>query len=88
MLSWDLSVVIAGLQRNLFESLNSLKILSIETALLVALALINSIRHLGAFSVSKSCLVFRLAALHLSSPLSVMVVGRREGPILQIFVEL
>ncbi len=55
--SWDLSIVLAGLQRGPFEPLDSveLKFLSLKTALLTAL---KRVRDLQAFSVSEECLVF------------------------------
>ncbi len=58
--SWDLSIVLAGLQRGLFEPLDSveLKFLSLKTALLTALTSIKRVGDLQAFSVSEECLVF------------------------------
>ncbi len=58
--SWDLSVVLAGLQRDPFEPLESveLKYLSIKTVLLIALTFIKRVRDLQAFSVSEEFLVF------------------------------
>ncbi len=58
--SWDLSIVLAGLQRGPFEPLDSveLKILSLKTALLTALTSIKRVGDLQAFSVSEECLVF------------------------------
>ncbi len=58
--SWDLSIVLAGLQRGPFEPLDSveLKFLSLKTALLTALTSIKGVRDLQAFSVSEECLVF------------------------------
>ncbi len=60
MPSWDLSIVLAGLQRGPFEPLDSveLKYLSAKTALLTALTSIKRVRDLQAFSVSEECLVF------------------------------
>ncbi len=60
MPSWDLSIVLAGLQRGPFEPLDSveLKFLSAKTALLTALTSIKKVGDLQAFSVSKGCLVF------------------------------
>ncbi len=57
--SWDLSIVLAGLQRGPFEPLDSveLKFLSLKTALLTALTSIKRVGDLQAFSVSE-CLVF------------------------------
>ncbi len=58
--SWDLSIVLAGLQRGPFEPLDSveLKFLSLMTALLTALTSIKRVGDLQAFSVSEECLVF------------------------------
>ncbi len=58
--SWDLSIVLAGLQRGPFEPLDSveLKFLSAKTALLTALTSIKRVGDLQAFSVSEECLVF------------------------------
>ncbi len=58
--SWDLSIVLAGLQRGPFEPLDSveLKFLSLKTALLTALTSIKWVGDLQAFSVSEECLVF------------------------------
>ncbi len=58
--SWDLSIVLAGLQRGPLEPLDSveLKYLSAKTALLTALTSIKRVRDLQAFSVSEECLVF------------------------------
>ncbi len=60
MPSWDLSIVLAGLQRGPFEPLDSveLKFLSLKTALLTALTSIKRVGDLQAFSVSEECLVF------------------------------
>ncbi len=56
--SWDLSIVLAGLQRGPFEPLDSveLKFLSLKTALLTMS--IKRVGDLQAFSVSEECLVF------------------------------
>ncbi len=64
--SWDLSVVLAGLQRDPFEPLESveLKYLSIKTVLLIALTFIKRVRDLQAFSVSEEFLVFGPAYSH------------------------
>ncbi len=61
--SWDLSIILAGLQRGTFEPLDSveLKFLSVKTALLTALPSIKGVGDLQAFSVSEECLVFRPA---------------------------
>ncbi len=58
--SWDLSIVLSGLQRGPFEPLDSveLKFLSLKTALLTALTSIKRVGDLQAFSVSEECLVF------------------------------
>ncbi len=57
---WDLSIVLAGLQRGPFEPLDSveLKFLSLKTALLTALTSIKRVGDLLAFSVSEECFVF------------------------------
>ncbi len=61
MPSWDLSIVLVGLQRGPFEPLDSvkLKFLYAKTALLTALTSIKRVGDLQAFSVSEECLVFR-----------------------------
>ncbi len=58
--SWDLSIVLAGLQRGPFEPLNSveLKYLSAKTALLTVLTFIKKVGDLQEFSVSEECLEF------------------------------
>ncbi len=58
--SWDLSIVLAGLQRGPFEPLDSveLKFLSLKTTLLTALTSIKRVGDLQAFSVREECLVF------------------------------
>ncbi len=58
--SWDLSIVLAGLQRGPFEPPDSvvLKFLSAKTALLTAHTSMKKVGDLRAFSVSKECLVF------------------------------
>ncbi len=58
--SWDLSIILAGLQRGPFEPLDSveLKFLSAKTVLLTALISIKRVRDLQAFSISEECLVF------------------------------
>ncbi len=63
--SWDLSIVLAGLQRGPFEPLDSveLKFLSC-TALLTVLTSIKRVGDLQAFSVSEECLVFRPVNSH------------------------
>ncbi len=64
--SWDLSIVLAELQRGPFEPLDSveLKFLSATTALLTALTSIKRVGDLQAFSVSEECLVFGPAYSH------------------------
>ncbi len=64
--SWDLSIVLAGLQRDPFEPLDSveLKFLSLKTALLTALTSIKRVGDLQAFSVSEECLVFGPVYFH------------------------
>ncbi len=58
--SWDLFIILAGLQRGPFEPLDSveLKFLSLNTAVLTALTSIKWVGDLQAFSVSEECLVF------------------------------
>ncbi len=58
--SWDLSIILTGLQRGPLEPLDSveLKFLSAKTALLTALTSIKRVGDLKAFSVSEECLVF------------------------------
>ncbi len=58
--SWDLALVLRALQIAPFEPLQSadLKILSMKTLLLVALASIKRVGDLQAFSVDESCLEF------------------------------
>ncbi len=60
MPSWDLSIVLAGLQRGPCKPLDSveLKFLSLKTALLTALTSIKRVGDLQAFSISEECLVF------------------------------
>ncbi len=64
--SWDLSLVLMALQRPPFEPLQSaeLKILSLKTVLLTALASIKRVGDLQAFSVDESCLEFGPANSH------------------------
>ncbi len=61
MPSWDLSIVLAGLQSGPFEPLDSveLKYLLAKTAFLTALTSIKRVGDLQAFSVSEEYLVFR-----------------------------
>ncbi len=58
--SWDLSIILAGLQRGPFKPLDSveLKFQSAKTALLTALTSIKKVGDLRVFSVSEECLVF------------------------------
>ncbi len=58
--SWDLALVLRALQIAPFEPLQSadLRILSMKTSLLVALASIKRVGDLQAFSVDESCLEF------------------------------
>ncbi len=58
--SWDLALVLRALQIAPFEPLQSadLRILSMKTVLLVALASIKRVGDLQAFSVDESCLEF------------------------------
>ncbi len=64
--SWDLSTILAVLQRDPFEPLDSveLKFLSAKTALLTALTSIKRVGDLQAFSVSEECRVFGPAYSH------------------------
>ncbi len=66
MPSWDLSIVLAGLQMGPIEPLDSveLKFLSAKTALLTALTFIKRVGDLQAFSVSEGYLVFGPAYSH------------------------
>ncbi len=61
--SWDLSIVLAGLQWGPFEPLDSveLKFLSAKTALLTVLTSIKRVGDLQVFLVSEECLVIRPA---------------------------
>ncbi len=65
--SWDLSTVLAGLQRDPFEPLDSveLKFLFSKTAMLTLLTSIKRVRDLQAFSVSEECFVFGPAYSHI-----------------------
>ncbi len=58
--SWDLALVLRALQTAPFEPLQSveLKVLSMKTLLLTALASIKRVGDLQAFSVDESCLEF------------------------------
>ncbi len=66
--SWDLSIVLAGLQRGPFEPLDSveLKFLSLKTVLLTALTSIKRVGDLQAFSLAKSALCSGRSTLTLS----------------------
>ncbi len=65
--SWDLSIILAGLQRGPFEPLDSveLKFLFLKTVLLTAFTSIKRVGDLQAFSVSEECLVFRPVYSHI-----------------------
>ncbi len=58
--SWDLPSVLTALKGNPFEPLQSveLKFLSLKTVLLAALAMVNRVGDLQAFSVDDPCLEF------------------------------
>ncbi len=64
--SWDISIILAGLQTGPFKPLDSveLKFLLAKTALLTVLTSIKRVGDLQAFSVSEECLVFGLAYSH------------------------
>ncbi|KAI2652534.1 hypothetical protein H4Q32_005770 [Labeo rohita] len=64
--SWDLAVVLQGLQQDPFEPLQSVELdaLSLKTALLTALTSIKRVRDLQALSVNSSCLEFGPADSH------------------------
>ncbi|KAL0179664.1 hypothetical protein M9458_025106, partial [Cirrhinus mrigala] len=64
--SWDLAVVLQGLQQDPFEPLQSVKLdaLSFKTALLTALTSIKRVGDLQALSVNSSCLEFGPAYSH------------------------
>ncbi len=70
--SWDLSIILAGLQRNPFEPLESveLKFLLAKTVLLTALTSIKMVGDLQAFSVSEECLVFGPVYSHVVTEVS------------------
>ncbi len=55
--SWDLSIILAGLQRGPFEPLDLVE-LKFLSALLTVLTSIKRVGDLQAFSVSEECLVF------------------------------
>ncbi len=58
--SWDFPSVLTALKKELFEPLQSveLKLLSLKTVLLIALASVKRVGDLQAFSVNDSCLEF------------------------------
>ncbi|KAL0203247.1 hypothetical protein M9458_001265, partial [Cirrhinus mrigala] len=64
--SWDLSVVLLGLQRESFEPLQSVELgaLSMKTALLIALTSLKRVGDLQALSVCDECLEFGPAYSH------------------------
>ncbi|XP_050967151.1 uncharacterized protein LOC127166107 [Labeo rohita] len=64
--SWDLAVVLRGLQQGPFEPLQSVKLdaLSLKTALLTALASVKRVGDLQALSINSSCLEFGPADSH------------------------
>ncbi len=64
--SWDLSIVLAGLQRGPFEPLDTVrqKFLSLKTAHLTVLTSLKRVGDLQAFSVSEECLVFEPGYSH------------------------
>ncbi len=64
--SWDLPSVLTALKEEPFEPLQSveLKVLSLKTVLLTALASVKRVGDLQAFSVNDSCLEFRPADSH------------------------
>ncbi len=82
--SWDLSIILAGLQRGPFEPLVSveLKFLSLKTVLLTALTSIKRVGNLLAFSVSEECLVFGPVYSHvvLTTPFRDQVVNLQALP--------
>ncbi len=93
--SWDLSIILTGLQRGPFEPLDSveLKFLSAKTVLLTALISIKRVRDLQAFSISEECLVFGPAYSYVvlrprpgcvpkvpTTPFRVQVVNLQELP--------
>ncbi|KAL0147528.1 hypothetical protein M9458_057156, partial [Cirrhinus mrigala] len=68
--SWDLAVVLQGLQQDPFEPLQSVELdaLSFKTALLTALTSIKRVGDLQALSVNSSCLEFGPADSHEDDP--------------------
>ncbi|KAL0153588.1 hypothetical protein M9458_051068 [Cirrhinus mrigala] len=64
--SWDLAVVLQGLQQDPFEPLQSVKLdaLSLKTTLLTALTSVKRVGDLQALSVDSSCLEFGPANSH------------------------
>ncbi len=77
--SWNVSIILAGLQRGPFEPLDSveLKFLSLKTALLTALTSIKWVGDFQAFSVSEECLVFGPVYSH-------VVLRPRPGYVLKV----
>lgn len=73
--SWDLSVVLSGLQRAPFEPLES-----VETALLTDLTSIKRVVDLQAFSVSESCLEPGYVPKVPTTPFSDQVVNLQAIP--------
>ncbi|KAL0146715.1 hypothetical protein M9458_058055, partial [Cirrhinus mrigala] len=64
--SWDLTVVLQGLQQDPFEPLQSVELdtLSLKTALLTALTSVKRVGDLQALAVNSSCLEFGPADSH------------------------
>ncbi|KAI2668937.1 ORF V: Enzymatic polyprotein [Labeo rohita] len=64
--SWDLAVVLQGLQRDPFEPLQSVEVdaLSLKTVLLTALTSVKRVGDLQALSVNNACLEFGPADSH------------------------
>ncbi|KAL0199156.1 hypothetical protein M9458_007696, partial [Cirrhinus mrigala] len=64
--SWDLAVVLQGLQQDPFKPLQSVKLdaLSLKTALLTALTSVKRVGDLQALSINSSCLEFGPANSH------------------------
>ncbi len=79
--SWDLSIVLAGLQRGPFEPLDSveLKFLYAKTALLTALTSIKKVGDLQEFSVSEECLVAGLLSRCLETPAWICAQGSNHA---------
>ncbi len=79
--SWDLSIVLAGLQRGPFEPLDSveLKFLSLKTALLTALTSIKRVGDLQAFSVRVPCVWAGLLSRCLETPAWIRAQGSHHA---------